>query len=344
MTVGVAVVGCGLIGRRRAEVVREHPGSTLRCVSDIDEHALQQTALEFGTDAVTDWRAVVARNDVDVVVVSTSNASLAPIAVAALESGKHVLVEKPMGRNVREAMQIAAAATRGRRLVKVGFNHRYHPALAAARRAVASGGIGPVINVRAIYGHGGRPGYEREWRGDLELAGGGEATDQGVHVFDLIHWFAGLPSDVLACTQSAVWPIAPLEDNAFGLFRFASGAVASFHTSWTQWKNRFSFEVFGREGSVTVEGLGLSYGVERLITTLRRLEGGVPDVADEVFDGADSSWELEWAEYHAAITGGAPYMGGPTDGIAAMAMLDAVYRSARAGASAAVEVEPPPQS
>jgi predicted dehydrogenase len=329
VSVRLGVIGCGLIGKRRAAVAAADADSALVCVADANIAVAQATGSELGVPSVVAWQEVIARDDVDAVVVATPNGFLAEIAIAALESGKHVLLEKPMGRNVAEARGIADAALRTGRRVKVGFNHRYHPAIAAARAVLAAGTIGPVINIRAVYGHGGRPGYENEWRGNLELAGGGEATDQGVHIFDLIHWFAGLPIEACATLQCAVWPIAPLEDNAFGLFRFPSDAVASFHTSWTQWKNRFSFEVFGSNGSVAIEGLGKSYGIERLITTVRKPEGGVPDVTEQTFTGADTSWEAEWREFCGAITSGAPYMGTPADGVAAMVMLDAVYRSAR---------------
>lgn len=327
----VAVVGCGLIGKRRAGVVREDAEAALVCVADSNAQLASETGAEFHCEWSDDWRPLVRRDDVDAVIVATPNAFLAPIAIAALQARKHVLVEKPMGRDLAEAREIARAAAEARSLVKVGFNHRYHPALSAASASVLSGAIGHVINIRAVYGHGGRPGYEREWRGNPELAGGGEATDQGVHIFDLIHWFAGVPNEVFAYTQNAIWPIAPLEDNAFGMFHYPSGAVATFHTSWTQWKNRFSFEVYGSLGSVEVFGLGKSYGAETLTVTTRNPEGGLPDVGRSEFAEPDGSWLLEWADFRAAINAGTPYMGGPQDGLAAMAMLDAVYRSAATG-------------
>jgi predicted dehydrogenase len=213
----------------------------------------------------------------------------------------------------------------------VGFNHRYHPALSRAHELFLTGTIGRIINVRVRYGHGGRPGYEKEWRGDLGLAGGGELTDQGVHIADLIQWFIGLPSDAFAILQTAVWPIQPLEDNAFGLFRYANGAVASLHTSWTQWKNLFSVEIFGDKGSLSIEGLGGSYGIEQLVTAVRNSSGGVPYMKEEVFDGPDRSWQLEWHDFVSAVTEGAAYLGTPEDGIASMTMVDALYRSARSG-------------
>ncbi len=325
----VGAIGCGLIGKRRVSEASRHPNSKVLVVADTNEAAATELAREYDCLALTDWRQVVATPEIDAVVVATPNGFLAEIAIAALEAGKHVLIEKPMGRNLAEAEKMAAAAKTAQRVLKIGFNHRYHPAIAKAYQLYRAGAIGEIINIRARYGHGGRPGYENEWRGNPDLAGGGELTDQGVHIADLIHWFAGLPVEAFAYLQTAVWPIHPLEDNGFGLFRFASGAVASFHTSWTQWKNLFSLEIYGHKGSLTVEGLGKSYGVEQLTVALRKPEGGVPDMETTPFEGPDLSWQLEWQEFIAAVETGTSYLGTPQDGVAAMRMLDALYRSAK---------------
>lgn len=325
----VGVIGCGLIGQRRARVAVNCPQSELVVVADINKGVAADLARECGCRSVTDWQDVIANPEVEGVNIATHNGLLAEIAIAALAAGKHVLVEKPMGRNLAEAMQMAQAARQAGKVMKIGFNHRYHPAIAKAYQLYQEGCIGNIINIRTRYGHGGRPGYEKEWRGNLKLAGGGELTDQGVHIADLIHWFAGLPTEAFAYLQTAVWPLEPLEDNGFGLFRFASGAVASFHTSWTQWKNLFSFEVYGTQGSLTVEGLGRSYGVERLALAQRKPEGGVPELEEWVFEGEDFSWQLEWQDFVGAIEGSRSYLGTPEDGVAAMRMLDSLYRSAR---------------
>ena len=335
-SVRVGVVGCGLIGRRRALEANSHPASTCVAVADPDAQARRALADAARAEATSEWEQLVDRSDIDVVVVSTPTGFLADISIAALESGKHVLVEKPMGRSLSEALRMQAAADAAGLYLKVGFNHRYHPAIAEAHRRFMCGDIGTLINLRARYGHGGRPGYEKEWRGDRVLAGGGELTDQGVHVIDLIHWFAGVPRSASAYLQTAVWPLADLEDNAFALLRFDSGAVASFHTSWTQWKNLFSFEVFGDRGALVIEGLGGNYGTETLRVIRRQPEGGAPEVEVYRFGDERSSWRLEWDDFVTTLCGDGEMMGTAEDGVAAMRVLDVLYRSART--SAAVEV------
>jgi predicted dehydrogenase len=327
----VGVVGCGLIGGRRAAEAATHPATVLKKAADSHLERAMEVAGKYGAEAVGDWRQVAGDPAIDIVVVSTPNAYLAPIAIAAAQSGKHVLVEKPAGRNLQEARLIAAAERASGRIVKVGFNHRYHPAIARTQQLVSSGAIGRPINAHARYGHGGRPGYDREWRGNPELAGGGELTDQGIHLADLFHWMLGVARRAFCVLQTAVWPIAPLEDNAFALVEFASGCVGSFHTSWTQWKNLFSLEIFGTDGALCIEGLGGSYGPPRLIHYRRKPGGGAPAVNQESFAQSDRSWQLEWRNLIGAIRGEEACMGTAEDGVAAMATIDALYRSAAAG-------------
>lgn len=325
--VGVGVIGCGLIGKRRAKQVVANDGSRLIAVTDTTAEAARATAAELGCNAAENWRALIAAPPVDAVIVSTPNAFLAEISIAALRAGKHVLLEKPMGRNIAEARRIADAAQQAERVVKVGFNHRYHPAIAEAHALFRAGEIGTFINARGRYGHGGRPGYEREWRGNPELAGGGELTDQGVHLLDLFHWFAGEPVSVFGAIQRAIWPIEPLEDNGFAVLRYASGSTALLHTSWTQWKNLFSLEIFGTAGALVVDGLGGSYGTETLTIHRRRPEGGAPETSQRSFEGPDESWQAEWQDFLGALRGEG-FLGTAADGVAVMAALDAIYRSA----------------
>ncbi len=301
-------------------------------VVDANADTARTVAAEVGAEATADWRHAIDRADVGAVVVATPNGLLADIAIAALDRGKHVLVEKPMGRNLEEAARMRAAALASGTVFKVGFNHRYHPAIAEAHRRFSRGDIGSLINIRCRYGHGGRPGYEREWRGNRELAGGGELTDQGVHVVDLINWFAGPPATAYAMLQTAVWPLGDLEDNAFGMFRWPGGAVALLHTSWTQWKNLFSLEVFGDRGALIIEGLGRSYGTETLIAHTRQAAGGAPETETVQYPGDDPSWTAEWEDFMDGVAGVRQPMGGPDDGLTAMSMLDALYRSAAAAA------------
>lgn len=327
----VAVIGCGLIGSRRAREVYRHPLTRLSVVVDVRAESREALAKEFNCRSADDWKQVIDDPSIDAVIVSTPNGFLAEISIAALDSGKHVLVEKPPGRNLVETRLMAHTAQRAKRILKIGFNHRYHQAVKRAHQLLSTGSIGEIINMRAVYGHGGRPGYGKEWRGNPVLAGGGELVDQGVHIVDLFNWFNGLPEQAFGVLQTAVWPIHPLEDNAFGIFRYQSGAVSTFHTSWTQWRNLFKLEIFGKLGYFSIQGLGGSYGTEQLTTVIRNLSGGMPFVDEERFEQPDQSWQEEWKDFVDAVLEGKTYWGTPEDGVAAMCVIDALYRSSMTG-------------
>jgi predicted dehydrogenase len=242
------------------------------------------------------WQETLAHPDVEIVVVATTNDALAPVAIAAVEAGKHVLVEKPAARSVAELDRVIAAALRHDRRVRVGFNHRYHPALREARRIVDAGALGPLMFVRGRYGHGGRLGYDREWRADPAKAGGGELIDQGVHLIDLAGWFLGPLADVRGIATTYFWNM-PVDDNAFLTLRTATGQTAFLHVSCTEWKNLFSFEIYGRDGKIAIDGLGGSYGVERLEHHRMLPQMGPPETTTRDYPGVDRSWAIEFAEF-----------------------------------------------
>ena len=329
MTIRVAVIGAGQVGARRAAIAAESARSELVVVADVDEGRAKATAEALGSQYATDWQEVIARADVDAVVVSTSNKFLTPISVQALQAGKHVLCEKPPGRTVVEAAEMAVAAQDSQKTLKIGFTLRFHPGIRQAHQVCQHGDIGPLYFLRAVYGHGGRPGYDREWRGNAELAGGGELLDQGVHILDLCRWYLGEMHEVVSVTPRWFWDVAPLEDNAFVLLRNSQGQVANFHTSWTQWKNLFNFEIFGDRGSLSVNGLGGSYGAETLTTCIRKPEGGVPEIKKEIFREQDVSWAREWDEFLLGIEKGKRFWCEAEEGYNVMRTLNAVYKSHR---------------
>lgn len=329
MNCNVAIIGAGLIGAKRAIALSSFSDFRLKVVVDVNRAAADKLAGQFGAETATGWRTVIDIPDIDFVVVSTYNKYSAPISIAALQNAKHVLCEKPLGRNVAEARSILEHAKNGV-VLKTGFNHRHHPAIAKAKLLVDKGEIGRILFLRCRYGHGGRPGYEKEWRANREICGGGELLDQGVHVVDLFRWFAGDFSEAFGYTQTCFWNM-DVEDNAFAMFKTNAGVVATMHTSWTQWKNLFSFEVFGDLGYLVVEGLGGSYGIETLKFGRRNPKGGPPDEQRLEFTGPDISWQEEWQEFISAVENRREPIGNGWDGYQANRMIEAVYESAKTG-------------
>jgi predicted dehydrogenase len=320
----LGIVGCGLIGQKRAKAAGAHE---IRVVADGDAGRARALAAATGATAATDWRDVISA-DLDAVVIATPHDLLAPIALAAVQKGKHVLVEKPAARSATEFAPVVRAAERAGTVVAVGYNHRFHPGIAEARRIAAAGEIGPLMFVRARYGHGGRLGYEREWRANRAVSGGGELVDQGTHLIDLARWLLGPLALDYAHAPTLFWNME-VEDNCFMALRNETGALAWLHASWTEWKNMFSLEIYGRTGKLVVEGLGGSYGPERLTVYRMGPEMGPPQAVSAEYPGPDLSWEREFDSFARAASGGASEAASMHDGLEVLKIVESVYERSR---------------
>ena len=151
------------MGQKRAKALGK--GRLIAC-ADINETRVKALAGSSGAKVFSDWQGLLALPEVDIVVIATLHDSLAQITLAAIEAGKHVLVEKPAARNPAELEPVMAAADRCDVKVRVGFNHRYHRAFRKAWELFEAGALGELMFLRARYGHGGRMGYDHEWRAE----------------------------------------------------------------------------------------------------------------------------------------------------------------------------------
>ncbi len=274
---------------------------------------------------VTDWKLAVSDPAVSIVIISTLHDTLAEIARGAVAAGKHVLIEKPAARRAAELAGLAEVAAANGSLVRVGFNHRYHRALQKAHDLVTSGALGPLMFLRARYGHGGRVGYDREWRSDATKSGGGELIDQGPHLIDLARWFLGEFAEVDGFATTYYWDM-PVDDNGFLLLKTASRQVAFLHASCTEWKNTFSFEIYGRNGKLDINGLGGSYGTERLTYYRMLPEMGPPETTAWEYPMADNSWDVEFADFLEDIRLKRQPSAGIHDAIEALTIIERIYR------------------
>lgn len=320
----VGIVGCGLIGRKRAESLR--PQDEVIGATDVLPEAAQRLAADFGGRACTNAAELLALEP-DVVVVATSHDQLARLSAEALEAGADVLVEKPAGLGLAEVEELSRIADRTSRVVKVGFNHRFHPGLARAAAEVHSGVHGELMHIRARYGHGGRPGYDREWRAQPARSGGGELVDQGMHLLDLVHWLAGPLPLHSALLRTQFWD-APVEDNAaliLGVTDDRTAPWAMLHVSWTEWKNMFSLEIYCRTAKLQVDGLVRSYGPQTLRIYRMKPELGPPELEEVHFPDDDVSWTAEWEHFAAVLAGDVPLLGSLADAQYAWARVEDAY-------------------
>lgn len=321
-----AVIGCGLIGRKRITALARLPGVAVRHACDLDAgRAAELARLAPGARPASDYQAVLDDPEVNAVVVATLNAALAPITLAAVRAGKHVLVEKPGALNAAQLRTIGEAAKNSGARVRLGYNHRYHPALQKARTLVDEGALGPLMFLRARYGHGGRKGYDREWRADPAQAGGGELIDQGVHLIDLAGWFLGDLPTVQGHAATYFWDMK-VDDNAFLSLRTAGGQTAWLHVSCTEWKNLFSLEIYGRNAKLAIDGLGGSYGTERLTFYKMLPEMGPPETTAFEYPRGDDSWSLETQAFLDDIRASREPSPGLAEGIRTLEIVEEVYR------------------
>jgi predicted dehydrogenase len=322
----VGVVGCGRIGAKRADALA--PNDALVGCYDVDTAAAADLARRHGCQACTTAQQLLSLEP-DVVVVATVHDQLAALAELALMSGAHVLVEKPAGVSTAQIERLIECQRATGRLVKVGFNHRFHPGIARAAEEVHSGRHGELMHLRGRYGHGGRPGYDREWRVVPARSGGGELIDQGMHLLDLSNWLTGPLPLHSALLRTQFWD-AEVEDNAALLLGEGGSRTdpwAMLHVSWTEWKNMFSLEIYCLTAKLQVDGLVGSYGPQRLRIYRMGPELGPPAVEEVRYPDTDRTWKAEWEHFAEAIVtaDGRPLLGDLHGAHAAWEQVEAAY-------------------
>ena len=321
------IIGAGLIGGKRAAALRSL-GESVAAVADVDDKKAAGLAAACEASPFSDWKKITRDAKIDAVVVATTHDFLSEISVDALMHDKHVLVEKPAGRNPEEVKAIVQAEKKSGKCVCVGFNHRFHPAIAEARKICAPGVFGRLLYMRARYGHGGRPGYEKEWRFNPKISGGGQLIDQGSHLIDLSRFFAGEEFSLrYAMLKSYFWKAAS-EDTAAVVLESKSGVSSLLSTSCVQWKNLFSFEIFLERAQVNIDGLGRSYGTETLTIYKMKPEMGPPEAEVRKFEGDDGSWKAEIEDFLGKIAGKNGSCATAQDALASISMVRQAYEKA----------------
>ncbi len=295
MKTNVGIIGCGLIGEKRATALINN--ANLIACFDSNSEKSKRFAEKFRCENTNSISKIIENKNLDAVVIATRHDSLVEIALQLINSKKHVFIEKPGALNSHDFGKILMAKEIFPEIkIHVGYNHRYHRGIREALRIYKSGEIGELMFLRSRYGHGGRLGYESEWRAKKEISGGGELIDQGSHLIDLAIAFLGEIELNYSATPTYYWNME-VEDNAFLSVSNSKGNIGFLHASCTEWKNLFSIEVYGKLGKIEVSGLGGSYGLERLTLYKMLPEMGPPAIQIWEFPGEDDSWELEIQEF-----------------------------------------------
>lgn len=329
----VGFIGLGLMGRKRAHAIAKMKQHEVTAAYDPNPEAAAAIAAQLGPALEASAEDLINRPDLDVIVLAVPHFKTKDLVIEALRAGKHVFCEKPLGRNLAECDAILSvlATCKGTEL-GVGLNYRFYPGIRRAREIIQEGGIGTVTHLRSVLGHGARPGFQHEWKARGELCGGGALLDPGVHVIDLVEFFLGPIHSGSAILFQSFWD-HDVEDNAFLVLDAGPGCKAQVHVSITEWKNRFSFDVFGTDGCISVSGRGGFYGSQSLRHTRRWGWATDPAIEDKVYEyePADVSLTHELESFLGKLQGvGAPAaLAGSADARRALSTIEDLYRNSR---------------
>ncbi|MCF8031909.1 MAG: Gfo/Idh/MocA family oxidoreductase [Desulfarculaceae bacterium] len=320
----VGIAGYGVVGQRRREQIDQHPGLTTVALCDVTFP--EAGTMSDGVRYFPTYRELLDQ-ELDMLFVSLPNYLAAEVTIAGLERGLHVFCEKPPGRAVEDIERVIEAEKANPGLaLKYGFNHRYHDSVRRALDLVASGELGPIVNLRGIYGKSSIIPFSGGWRAERAQAGGGILLDQGIHMVDLMRLFCGEFREVKSFVSNSYWN-HDVEDNAFALMKDAQGRVAMLQSTATHWQHRFSMYLSLGEGYLELRGIlsgSKSYGEERLIIG-RRTNDKVGSLRREVITYLeDNSWRDEVWEFAEDVAAGRPVSSG--NSADALATMQTVYR------------------
>lgn len=321
----VGVAGYGVVGKRRRTFIDQNPHLTTVAVSDITFGGEGLT--EEGIRYFQDFSSLFTQ-DLDILFVSLPNNLAAEATIAGLEQGLHVFCEKPPGRKVEEIRDVIAIEKLHPELkLKYGFNHRYHDSIIEAKRIIESREYGRVINIKGIYGKSSIIPFPGGWRSERQYAGGGILLDQGIHMLDMIRYFAGDFEEVKSFVSNDYWR-HDVEDNVYAIMRNSKGCVAMLHSTATQWQHKFRLEISLEEAMIELSGIlsgSKSYGQEKL-TMVPRKEGSAVGSFYETTTSYldDNSWRDEVNEFADIILGNKPVING--NSLDALRVMEMVYR------------------
>jgi predicted dehydrogenase len=321
----VGIAGYGVVGKRRREVIDQHPG--LKTVALCDRAFQNNGQFDDGVRFYTNYRELL-KEGLDILFVCMTNDIAAEVTIAGLEKGLHVFCEKPPGRDLNDIAKVIACEKKHPYLkLMYGFNHRYHDSVREALRIVRSNELGALINMRGVYGKSKMISFDSDWRTKRAMAGGGILLDQGIHMVDLMRLFSGSDFvDIYSFVANSFWN-HDVEDNAYALMRTADGVVAFLHSSATQWRHRFQLEITLNRGTIILSGIlsgSKSYGAETLLVAY----AGESDSGDPremtIRYNQDNSWRDEIHYFANAIMKGKPILDGSS--MEALETMRLVYR------------------
>lgn len=326
----IGIAGYGKMGQIREKTIQDSNIAHVTAIYDVEDHDHSDNTIKL----CNSYQELL-ESDVDAVVISVYVNVAAEYVIKALNKGKHVFCEKPPSINSEEMRKVIEAEKASKKVLKYGFNHRFHYSVMEAKKLVENGSMGKLLWMRGVYGKAGSIDFHQNWRNYKNYSGGGILLDQGIHMLDLFRYFSAGEFECLSsCLTKSYWQ-TEFEDNAFLILKLKNDdVVATLHSTANQWKHKFLLEMTFEHGYINLDGIlssTRSYVPETLIVGRREFEDvtfamGKPKESITYFE-YDESWRLELEEFIEAIRGISPISNGTSnDALEIMMLTDSVYR------------------
>jgi len=339
-TLKAAIIGYGVVGKRRRMYIERNKNYKLLYISDIKfkKNIMNKTIIFF-----KNYKEILKHN-IDVVFITLPTYLAARVTLTFIEKGVHVFCEKPPAKNVNEIKKVIKTSKKFPHIkIKYGFNHRYHSSVQLAKNIIKSNKYGKILNLRCLYGKSKivRPydnrftGSKDDWRSKKKLSGGGILLDQGIHLLDLLRFFNGDFHEYKSFISNKFWNY-DVEDNVFALMRDKNGVIASIHSTATQWQHKFRIEITTKQALIELKGIlsgSKSYGKEslRIIKRSQKSLNGYK-IKSQYYFNKDNSWKEEVDEFANIILEKLPVKTGNIyDALKVMDMVEKIYHADKKG-------------
>jgi len=321
---GVAVIGAGRMGLRRASALSKNPQSELVCI--VDPYAdLSEISANLGCDFSDNYLEVITRHDVDAVIVSVPNNLHYEMTINSIKQNKHVFCEKPLAINSKEAELMVESSITHDVFIKTGANVRFFKNVLKLKQLLEDGVIGALLFSRGWIGHAGWNLNKKSWFSDSAQSGGGTLLDNGCHLIDLIRWFCGEIIECQGYNTTRLHKLDGLEDNSFSLLISNSGVPSFFQSSWTEWNGYLYLELYGTSGVLILDNRGDS---EKIIH--KNVNNQVEDILD-FSKYPKTSFNDEVDHFIKSIRVGIQPQPSGYDGMRAVQIIERLYESSNKG-------------
>jgi predicted dehydrogenase len=321
----VGVIGYGVVGKRRIQHILDNKNLKLKYVSDIE---FKKNFTKKKVNYFINYLDLIKKKP-NIVFVTLPNYLAPKVTKLCLKNKIHVFCEKPPGRSVSDIKSVINQEKLNKKIkLKYGFNHRYHGSVQKAKNIIDNKTLGNILNIRGVYGKSKIVTFgKNEWRSSRKEAGGGILLDQGIHMLDLICFFAGKFNKFKSFVSNKFWKYN-VEDSAFALMKNDTGIIASIHSTATQWKHKFNIEITLEKATLILSGIlsgSKSYGQEKLII-LHKKNGKFYKKTFTFYK--DNSWKQEIKEFTDIILKNKKVLNGNSlQALEVMIMIHSIYNN-----------------